>query len=93
MNEELVELLSNCSYCQTKCFDEIKCLPCGYAICSSCSVSLKDTIGAVYEFKCQACEKMHEMPKKGFEPFIPIMKCLKMKLNHQNSSSDKQSIR
>ena len=93
--EDILESLASCSYCQQRCTDEIKCLPCGYAVCSSCSARLRgSTDAATFEFKCQACGKMHEMPRKGLELFVPIMRRLKMKLSlHQSDYGTKDGVK
>ena len=72
-----IKRLLNCSICNERFIDEIKCLPCGESICDDCSSKININESS-REFKCQICNETHLMPEKGLPNNVRLNKLLKL---------------
>ena len=86
-----IKRLLNCSICNERFIDEIKCLPCGESICDYCSskININETSR---EFKCQICNEMHFMPEKGLPNNVRLNKFLKLDEEKVSRGSEAEEL-
>lgn len=72
--EKKIANVLKCLACKEPYVDVIKCLPCGNSICIDCASQLQ--LNNNNEYKCKACNQIHEMPKNGLPNNNQLMQLL-----------------